>query len=81
MPRSRSRPVPASPSDLTDEEAFDLKCIRYRNAELARLGCGDPKCAVATCAVARHARLILRALDALPSPAAPRPSDCVRRLA
>lgn len=61
--RSVSRVV--DPAALSDEEAFDLKCIRYRNAELARLGCGDPGCALETCAIARHARLTLRALAAL----------------
>lgn len=60
------RPVSApAPSSFTDEERFDLKCLRYRHAELARLGCGVARCPVETCAVARHARLLLRALDAL----------------
>lgn len=60
------RPVSApAPSSFTDEERFDLKCLRYRNAELARLGCGSEHCPVETCAVARHARLLLRALDAI----------------
>lgn len=65
---------------LTDEEAFDLKCIRYRNTELARIGCGDPKCAIETCAVARHARLILRGLASLDgADSTPRVSERVRK--
>jgi hypothetical protein len=67
-----SRPKPVAKSGraptsahLTDEEAFDLKCIRFRNVALATHGCGAKDCPVETCAVARHARLIVRALDAL----------------
>ena len=59
-----------APLALTDEEAFDLKCIRYRNDALAAQGCGEPHCSLETCAVARHARLVLRALEAL----SPRPA-------
>lgn len=64
MPAPSVPPAPVAHT-LTDEETFDLKCIRYRNTELARMGCGDPKCSLDTCAVARHARLTLRALAAL----------------
>lgn len=78
--KSRLSPSPSSPSarvasraavTLTDEEAFDLRCLRYRHAGLAQVGCGDPKCPVETCSVARHARLVLRALDALVASSAP----------
>lgn len=53
------------PPALSADDLFDLKCIRFRNAVLASQGCGDPACAPTTCLVARHARLIVRALDAL----------------
>lgn len=61
----RPRPAPRAVSVDTDQEQFDLKCVRYLHTERARVGCGDPKCALETCAVARHSRLIVRALDAL----------------
>lgn len=73
VPRPRASASESTTSALTEQEAFDLKCIRFRNVELARIGCGDPECALDTCAVARHARLIVRALDALETldPASP----------
>jgi hypothetical protein len=62
------RLAPASiPSDLTDAEQFDLKCIRIRNECLAVNGCGAKDCPVETCAVARHARVLLKAIAALES--------------
>lgn len=57
-------PKPDAPA-LTPDDLFDLKCIRFRNVALAEIGCGAKNCPTETCAVARHARLIVRALDAL----------------
>lgn len=57
--------MPKPDAPLTPDEQFDLKCIRFRNVALATHGCGASGCRVETCAVARHARLIVRGLDAL----------------
>jgi hypothetical protein len=56
----------AAPISLTDEERFDLKCIRVRAEQILALGgCGDAHCAPAKCLFARHARVTLKAIAAL----------------
>lgn len=57
--------VAAERPALTADELFDLKCIRIRNEALAVQGCGDPACAPERCAIARHARVTLKAIAAL----------------
>ncbi len=65
-PRPRVSPARASVSVASDAiDALDLKCVLYLHTERARVGCGDPKCPVETCSIARQARLVLRAFDAL----------------
>src|SRR5687767_376504 len=79
MPKD-SHIVPAPLSEpLTEEELFDLKCIRIRNMALASEGCGASNCDLATCLIARHARVTLKAIAALvPLPLSAPPSGRVR---
>ncbi len=69
----QATPTPPAPTSsprlkrvsLTPDERGDVPFIRYRQRELARIGCGDPACPLDTCLVARQARVVMLALDAL----------------
>lgn len=62
---ARSTRLAPPVSALTEQEAFDLKCIRMQHEHLAEYGCGAKDCPVETCAYARQSRLYLKAIAAL----------------